>query len=427
MESVKQLLKKIIPRSLFRAAQPAYHYLLALAGAIRYGFPARSMFVVGVTGTKGKSSTTTILADIFEEAGYTTALSNTIEFRIAGKSEPNRHKMSMPGRFFMQHFLWRAKQAGCTHVVVEMTSEGARQFRHKWIDLDAFIFTNLSPEHIESHGSYEKYRAAKLSIVRLLANRSKKTTYLVANADDGEAKLFLQQPAARRARTIPFSIKDAEPYHLGEHDSGTDFVFKGVKIRTRLEGLFNIYNILAAATLASALGISTETIRAAVEKIDGIKGRVEHVEAGQSFDVIVDYAHTIDSLTKLYEAFPNRRKICLLGNTGGGRDTWKRPGMAKVAEEFCDHIILANEDPYDEDPQKIVDEMRAAISAKPCEIILDRREAIARAISLAHPGDAVLISGKGTDPYIMEANGKKTPWSDSAVAREELEKFLKKS
>ncbi len=414
-------LKKIIPASVFQKLQPIYHYLLSLAGALLYRFPARSMYVIAVTGTKGKSSSTEILNAILEKAGYKTALTNTIRFKIGDTSERNLFKMSMPGRFFMQNFLHRARKAGCTHVVLEMTSEGAKQFRHKWIDLDAFLFTNISPEHIESHGSYEKYRAAKLDIAHQIEISRKPNTILAINKDDGEASRFLAFAAKNK---IPYSIHDAEPFNVDDH--GTFFTFHGVRIEPKLIGLFNIYNALGAATVAHAMGVPVETIKAGIEGLSGILGRVEKVSIGgkQNFDVVVDYAHTIDSLEKLYGAFPNQRKICVLGNTGGGRDTWKRPGMAKVADTCCDHIILANEDPYDEDPQKIIDEMRVAITQKPCETIIDRRSAIARAISLARPGDAVLISGKGTDPYIMEAGGKKTPWSDVEVAREELEKLF---
>lgn len=443
---MKGFIKKIIPVRLFRAAQPIYHYLLALAGAIRYGFPSRKLFVIGVTGTKGKSSVTEIVAAILEEAGYKTALSNTIRFKIAEHSEPNMHKMSMPGLFFMQNFLARAHAAGCTYAVLEMTSEGARQFRHKFIDLDAFVFTNLSPEHIESHGSYEKYRSAKLSIARLIEHSRKPETYIVANADDDESPAFLAV-SAKHKKT--FSIHDAEPYSVFQ--GGLELTFRGIKIRAKLEGLFNIYNILAAATLASAMGIPTETIRRAVEKISVIKGRVEHVyaygnaagatKAGQNFDVVVDYAHTADSLEKFYQAFEGRPKICILGNTGGGRDKWKRPVMAGIAEKYCDQVILTNEDPYDEDPQTILDEMAVAVSKEKLKIILDRREAIREAIQSAMKKSAeisesqndgrnkkvaVLITGKGTDPYIMGANGAKMPWSDAVVAREELEKILTK-
>jgi UDP-N-acetylmuramoyl-L-alanyl-D-glutamate--2,6-diaminopimelate ligase len=166
-------------------------------------------------------------------------------------------------------------------------------------------------------------------------------------------------------------------------------------------------------------------IKSAIEKFSEIKGRVERIKEGQDFDVVVDYAHTPDSLRALYKAFENHKKICVLGNTGGGRDTWKRDEMAKIAADMCDEIILTNEDPYDDDPQKIVSDMASAIpEAKPI-VIMDRREAIAKAISLARSGDSVLITGKGTDPYIMGQNGSKIPWSDAQVVREELRKIKK--
>lgn len=420
---MKNFLRKIIPTGLFRALQPIYHYKLALLGALFYRFPARKLYVIGVTGTKGKSSTTELLNSILEEAGYTTALTNTIRFKIGKKSVPNMYKMSMPGRFFMQNFLARAVAAGCTHAILEITSEGARQFRNRWIDLDAFLFTNVSPEHIESHGSYEKYLAAKVGIaVNGLQKARKPGKILVVNADDKESPKFLTAvPSAQKK--VSFYLKDAEPFATGERE--TFFTFHGHKIQLQLIGLFNIYNALAAATVAYEMSVPLEKIKAGLERVSEIKGRVEKIDVGQGFDVVVDYAHTADSLEKLYQAFPNQRKICVLGNTGGGRDTWKRPEMAKIADEYCDRIILTNEDPYDEDPQKIVGEMRAAISKKPCDVIMDRRTAIAKAISYARLGNVVLISGKGTDPYIMEAGGQKTPWSDSAVAREELIKLKK--
>jgi UDP-N-acetylmuramoyl-L-alanyl-D-glutamate--2,6-diaminopimelate ligase len=422
MQKIKNIIKKIIPAGVFKFFQPFYHYALSLAGAIVYGFPSRSMYVVAVTGTKGKSSTTEIINSIFEKAGYKTALTNTIRFKIGTKSEKNLYKMSMPGRFFMQNFLYRAKKAGCTHVVLEMTSEGARQFRHKWIEIDAFVFTNISPEHIESHGSYEKYIEAKLSIAHLLETSHKPNKISVINTDEAEAEKFL---AVRADKKVSYSIKNAEPYST--EDNNTFFTFAGAEIRPKLIGLFNIYNALVSASLAQAMGIPAKTIKAGIESVAGIDGRVQKIQAGQEFDVIVDYAHTPDSLEKLYLAFSNQRIISVLGNTGGGRDTWKRPEMARIADKYAARIILTNEDPYDEDPEKIVNEMRSAITEKPVDIIMDRREAIAKALSFARLGNVVLITGKGTDPYIMASGGRKIPWSDAEVAREEIKKLLGKN
>jgi UDP-N-acetylmuramoyl-L-alanyl-D-glutamate--2,6-diaminopimelate ligase len=183
-------------------------------------------------------------------------------------------------------------------------------------------------------------------------------------------------------------------------------------------------NALSALTLASALAIKEEVAVAAIESFKGALGRVQKIEAGQNFTVVVDYAHTTDSLKKLYEAFAGTRRICVLGGTGGGRDKSKRHDMGAIASSYCDEIILTNEDPYDENPEKIVADIKAGITNKKTEIIMDRREAIRTALRHANLGSTVLISGKGTDPYIMEANNKRTPWSDAEIAREELEKLL---
>ncbi|MBX4191957.1 hypothetical protein KW798_00510, partial [Candidatus Parcubacteria bacterium] len=167
---MKSFLKKILPVPVLGA----YHFLLAQVGALIYGFPSRTLFVIGVTGTKGKSTTTELINAILREAGYKTAVASTIHFTIGHESEPNLFKMTMPGRFFLQRFLRKAVSKGATHAVIEMTSEGAKQFRHKGIDLDALVFTNLAPEHIESHGSLENYVAAKLSIAKNMETSSKR-------------------------------------------------------------------------------------------------------------------------------------------------------------------------------------------------------------------------------------------------------------
>ncbi len=415
------MLHKIKQLKIFDYIRPIYHYLLAFLGALIYIFPSRKINVVAVTGTKGKTSVVEILGAILEEAGYKVALASTLRFKIGPESENNLFKMTMPGRFFLQRFLRRAVSANCNYAVVEMTSEGAKQFRHKFIATNALIFTNLSPEHIEAHGSFEKYLDAKLKIAKALERSSKKNKVVVANADDEYGQRFLN---INNADKFTYSLKDVEPYQV--FSEGVEFTFRGVKIKSALSGKFNIYNLLAGATYAINQNISAEVIRRAIENFMGIRGRVEKIEEGQNFTVIVDYAHTADSLEKLYEVFQNSRKICVLGNTGGGRDKWKRPEMANVAEKNCDHIILTNEDPYDEDPMTIMQTMADEIRETPVEIIIDRREAIAKALNLALEGDSVLITGKGTDPFIMGPHGSKTPWSDAAVCREELRKILPK-
>jgi UDP-N-acetylmuramoyl-L-alanyl-D-glutamate--2,6-diaminopimelate ligase len=228
---------------------------------------------------------------------------------------------------------------------------------------------------------------------------------------------------ANAPEKIGFSARELGA--LASDDRSVRFDYAGQHFSLPIAGTFNALNALAAIKMARAFGVEEKVSARALENLPVVRGRVERVECGQGFLAIVDYAHTPDSLKALYGAYPNRRKICVLGNTGGGRDTWKRPEMAHIAEESCDVVILTNEDPYDEPPEKIVQEMAAGMKEKRPEIIMDRRAAIRAALRAARTGDAVLISGKGTDPYIMEAKGKKIPWSDAAVVREELEKLLK--
>lgn len=410
---MKRFVRHLIPQSVFSL----YHFLLALLGALRYGLPSRRLVVIGITGTKGKTSTTELLNGILEAAGKKTAVLGTLRFKVGKKNERNLKKMTMPGRFFVQKFLSDAVVAGCTHAIIEMTSEGAKQYRQRFIDMDALIFTNLSPEHIESHGSFENYREAKLSIARTLARSSKKHRHMVTNTDDAAGNLFL---SVQGVEAVPFSIHDGEPVEASA--SGTTITWDGEKVTSVLPGLFNAYNIIAAATCVAKLGIAKEAILSGITNMKRIEGRAERIEGGQHFPVIVDYAHTPDSLEALYSTFKGYENICILGNTGGGRDKWKRPVMGKIAEIHCTEIILTNEDPYDEDPRVILEEIAGGMTEKKPMIILDRREAIAKGIALAKElgNPALLITGKGTDPYIMGPNGTKTPWDDRDVAKEEL-------
>ncbi len=413
----------------------AYHLFLAEFAAFFFRHPSRRMLIVAVTGTKGKSSVTEMVAAILEASKYRTALVNSIRFKIGEWSAPNVTRMSMPGRFFIQRFMRRAFADDCDAVVLEMTSEGARQHRHRGIALDALIFTNLAPEHIESHGSLEAYADAKFAIGRALARSKKRHRIMVANADDPESARYLTLPVER---ALPFSLAAHQPWEATS--DGGYFTLDGEKIAIQLPGEFSLKNALAAATLTRAIGIKPKVIAAALGSIRRIPGRAERVEAGQDFAVVVDYAHTPDSLTAIYGAYAGRRRICVLGATGGGRDKWKRPVMAGVADAHCDTIILTDEDPYDEDPREIVDELARGITKHTPEIIMDRRAAISRALEIAlswskgsessfdktqdnNDSVAVIITGKGTDPNIARANGAKEPWSDARIAHEELEKL----
>jgi UDP-N-acetylmuramoyl-L-alanyl-D-glutamate--2,6-diaminopimelate ligase len=402
IEKALRKIERLVPRKIYKFFQPTYHFVLALVGAIIYRYPAREIHVIAVTGTKGKSTTTEFVNAILEEAGYKTAILSTIRFKIADHNKPNMYKMTMPGRFFVQKFLREAADAGCQYAIVEMTSEGAKMWRHAFTALNTLIFTNLTPEHIESHGSFEKYRDAKLSLARAVARSWKQNTKVIANADDKHGPHFLIYNVDQN---IPYFEKDAK------------------KIKINIPGEFNKVNALAAATFARSIGISEENIVNALAHLTHVPGRVEEINAGQDFKVVVDYAHTADSLEKLYKTYKGK-KIAVLGSCGGGRDKSKRPILGSLADKYCEIVIVTDEDPYDDEIDEIINDVASGVTTQDPIIERDRRTAIRLAITKANSGDTILITGKGTDPYIMRANGEREIWSDSRVAREELEKFL---
>jgi len=416
MGSLRSLIQSLLPRRVYRALLVPYHVAWAFVSAAWHGFPAKKLVVIGVTGTKGKSSVTEMVSTILEQAGHTVAVSSTIHFKTGRSTRPNLFKMTLPGRGFIQKLLAEAVRDGATHAVIELTSESALQYRHVFLYLDALIFTNLEKEHLESHGGMENYFQAKFRLGKALARSPKRPRAIIANSESEYGRRFLALPVER---SIPFSLTEAA--ELAYTDHGSSFLFDDVRVELPQPGAFSVRNALASMHAAAFLGISVAESAKSLATLTRIKGRAEHIDEGQPFAAVVDYAHTPDSLQALYDAYPGR-KICVLGNTGGGRDTWKRPEMGRIADEACDEVILTDEDPYDEDPAAILEAMKAGMAREP-QVITDRREAIRTALTLAEPGDTVLVTGKGTDPYIMQAHGKKLPWSDAAVVSEELRKM----
>lgn len=400
------------PLHLLKSAKNAYHFLVAHAGAAIYRHPSRSLFVIGVTGTKGKTSTVELINAGLEAAGHRTAINSSLRRKIGDESRWNRQN-SMPGRFYLQNFLREAKKDGCEFAIIEVTSEGVVQSRHRGISFDAAIFTGLHREHIESHGSFEKYRKAKLNFFEYVKNKSHKIPKLFfINIEDENARHFIE--AARN----------------GKNEDSKIFLFLKSQTPSNLAGDFNKLNIGAAESFLTAIGVPQETIKRAFSNFKGVPGRMEQV-LERPFKVYVDYAHTPDSLESVYKSLKNDEEndaaklICVLGSAGGGRDKWKRPQFGEIAANYCDKIILTDEDPYDEDPTKIIKEIKSGIPVNypilsNVHALLDRREAIKHAISLAKEGDTVILTGKGSERSIHAAKGKIIPWSDREVALEVL-------
>jgi UDP-N-acetylmuramoyl-L-alanyl-D-glutamate--2,6-diaminopimelate ligase len=427
---MKEIIKKFIPPSLV----DLYHFLLALFGALFYQFPSKKLNLIGVTGTNGKTTTTEMIAKIFEKAGKKIALLNSIRFKIGEKEEINKLRMTMPGRFFIQRFLKKAVKEGCEFAILEVTSEGIKQYRHRFLDFKVAVFTNLAPEHIEAHGSFEKYREAKGKFFQ-----ATKEIHIL-NGDDENFEYFLKFPAKEKffftlnKSKIPLFRKSgmvilAEDEK--EDEKGISFKVKDTEFNLNLMGKFNIYNALAAISVALSQGISLKICKKALEEFKGVPGRMEEV-ISKPFKVIVDYAFTPNALEKVYQTLrntqyeiPNTRLICVLGACGGGRDKWKRTVLGELAAKYCDEVIVTNEDPYDEDPWQIIEQVASGTKGK-ARKILDRREAIKEALKLAKEGDIVVITGKGCEPSICVAGGRKIPWDDRKVVREEFQKIYEK-
>ncbi len=420
MEKLLRKIEKIVPRKLYKLIQPVYHYILMICGIIIYKFPGHSIHIIGITGTKGKSTTTEYVNAVLEAAGYSTAILSTIRFKIADNNKENKYKMTMPGRFFVSKFIHDAQKAGCQYAIIEMTSEGARFYRHRGIPIDTLIFTNLTPEHIDSHGSFENYLKAKLSIARAVERSSKGYKRIIVNKDDTHADNFLV-----------YNVHEKMGYRLHDWDT------KYKHINIKLPGDFNKMNALAAITFGESLGIYDDIIKKGIESVEIVRGRCEEIKYNDNLIAVIDYAHTPDSLEKMYKLYSNKGKIIsVLGGTGGGRDKSKRKIMGALASQYAQKVFVTDEDPYDEDPLSIINDVAEGVEKSKLEIIFSRREAINKAMRsaiLLQKEDEykncnqnifyILITGKGTDPYIMRANTEREPWDDARVTREEIEKL----
>lgn len=430
---IKAGLRQIIPEPIILAS----HKFRGIVAAYSYGFPAKQMIVIGVTGTKGKTTTANLIARIIDQAGYKVGLLSTVNFKIGDKEWTNETNMGTLPPFKLQKLLKEMAEAGCQYAVIETTSHALAQDRVYGVDYAVAVFTNLSHDHLDYHKTFDSYREAK---GKMFANSPR---LIVVNIDDKSAEYFLSFKADQK---ITYGLEHKADVTAKKiiHDStatSTQFTLitsRGeVTIQTNLPGRFNVYNILAAVATTLQLGIGLPTIKTAVQNLKSVAGRMERVDVGQPFTTIVDYAHTPDSFEKIYETLrpvTKGRIIHVFGATGD-RDKTKRPIMGAIAGRNADIIILTDEEPYTEDPQQIIDQLakgvpRGASKVKPIKIdenfflILDRRQAIAKALSLAKKGDIVLITGMGALTS-RTVGSEHLPWRDQDVAREEWAKLGK--
>jgi UDP-N-acetylmuramoyl-L-alanyl-D-glutamate--2,6-diaminopimelate ligase len=439
--AIKSLIKKILPQSVLNF----YHKVIAILADFYFHHPSGKMVVIGVTGTKGKTTTCYLITRILEEAGFKVGMTSTALFKIDKEEWLNPYKMTMLGRFALQRLLKKMTEAGCQYAVIETSSEGIKQFRHLGIEYDVAVFTNLAPEHLEAHGSFEKYQEAKGELFRRLKTQAKKSKMpkkrkkvIVVNADDEKAEYFLQFEADEKwLYGLKFKIQNtksqssATKYLKAEkielRATGSSFTVENRQFNLHLLGEFNIYNSLAALAVACSQEISLDISKRALEKIVSIPGRLEFIDDGQPFKIIIDYAHNPSSFEELYKTIiriPHQRVIHVFGAPGGGRDKAKRPEMGKIAAQFANVIILTTDDPYEEPPQQIIEEIKKGIletnflTSSLLEIV-NRQEAIEKAIELAQPNDIILITGKGCEQK-MAIGDRLIAWDDREVVRKIL-------
>lgn len=469
---IKTSIKQVLPEQTFLT----YHYCLAWLAALVYAFPSRKMHVIAVTGTKGKTSAINFLWSTLTAGGHKTGIISTANIRIGDTETLNYYHMTMPGRFAIQKTMAKMLAAGCTHCIIETTSEGIKHSRHIGIAYDCAIFTNLTPEHLPSHGgSFERYKSTKAELFRRLSTLPSKSLdnktigkIIIANLDDPNAQDFLAFPADRK---ITYGIKSANAdFHATNIHESTDGVIFDCTERNSLQnapvaqhtahytlsilGAFNIYNALPAIAFAKYIGLTDETIARGLTNLTLIPGRMEQIDAGQPFTVIVDYAHekismnyAMQTARAILDAKNNRltgqdtkpnssgKIIVSLGAEGGGRDKTKRKDMGEIVARMADYVIVSNVDPYEDDPAEIIEDIARAIEATQLSqsstkkvrdvnlfTIADRREGIRKALSLAQPGDIVIIACKGAEQSMI-IGGKTIPWDDRKVVREELDRL----
>jgi UDP-N-acetylmuramyl-tripeptide synthetase len=383
-----------------------------------YRTPSRELAVCGVTGTKGKTTTTWLLDHILAAAGKTTGLFGTVENRIAARRFEASNTTA--GCLELHAWLRELAESGGTHATLEVSSHALDQRRTAGIEFDCAVFTNIAPEHLDYHGTMDAYLAAK---ARLFVGLRPQAVAVLPRHDRASQVLA----AATRAN-IRWYGTDSQDGVTGLRMSpdGSEFRWHGHPVRTTLWGLYNLENALAAMAAADCLGIDAETIVSAMRDPRLPPGRLEQVRYPVPFRVVVDYAHTDGSLAAVLDALrplTPGRLITIFG-CGGDRDTSKRPRMGRVAEERSDRIIVTSDNPRSEPPQRILAEIVAGLEhPNDAAVVDDRREAIALGIRMAREGDTVLIAGKGHETYQELSHGK-VHFDDREVALEFLRESL---
>lgn len=425
-EKLVKFARGALPKPVLHHVEEGYRKTRVRVVSARYGNPAKSLKVIGVTGTNGKTTTVNFINEILKEAGFKTAMFSTAKLELLGKSKINDLNATVAPTADMQRFFKKAKRAKVDYVVMEFPSHALDQHKLDTVPVEVAVMTNLTQDHLDYHGTMENYAAAKAKLFE------KKPAFIVLNRDDEWFEYF-DKFAATSHKITYGKHEDAEAkieriklFRKGTEVSLTIDHQTKLELATALPGEYNAYNMVAAVSVAYLLGIDIEDIVEGAANLEDIPGRFERVENDKDIDIIVDYAHTPDALEKLLDTAKEltKNRIVLVFGACGDRDKSKRPIMGEIAAEKADRIILTDEESYNEDPVEIREQIYNGIErtrggAMKTTEIGDRREAIQKALDVAKRGDTLLITGMGHEQYRI-VNGKRIPWNDSEVVRELL-------
>lgn len=426
-EQLAGAVRRYLPQGAVQGVEDTYRRARIYALSARYGFPARGLRVIAVTGTNGKTTTANYLNEILKAAGHRTALFTTAVIEIAGDRQLNELNATVASTARMQQFFRDAKAADVAYVVLEVTSHSLLQHKLDGVPIECAIMTNLTQDHLDYHGTMENYAAAKGLLF------AKQPRFIVLNHDDEWFSYYDQFAASEQKMTYGTAeAAEARISHVKLYKRGSEAQLiidhqTKIELATALPGKFNVYNMTAAASAAYLFHVDLEAITEGVANLEDIPGRFERVETGKTYDVVVDYAHTPDALEQLLEAAKSitKNRVILVFGATGDRDKGKRPIMGEIAARLADRILLTDEESYNEDPDIIRRMVMDGISdnggeAK-TEEIADRREAIEKAMKIARKGDMILITGMGHERFRI-VNGERLPWNDADVVRELAEK-----
>ncbi len=393
---------------------------LGIMAANFYDNPSSSIKLVGVTGTNGKTTTVTLLFQLFRAMGNKAGMFTTVRNMINSEEVPSTH--TTPDAVELNRLLRRMVDAGCKYAFMEVSSHSVVQKRISGLSFSGGVFTNLTHDHLDYHKTFEEYIKAKKGFFDQLPSES----FALINKDDKNGSVMVQNTRALKRSYSVLSVGDYKCRVLENHFTGLQLSIDSTEVWSKLIGSFNAYNLLAVYATAMLLGQDKMNVLTTLSTLGSVEGRFQYVRNDSGVTGIVDYAHTPDALQNVLKTIQdirtgNEQVITVIG-CGGDRDTAKRPVMANIACELSDRVILTSDNPRSEDPQAILDQMHKGVekhSSKKTLSIADRREAIRTAVALARPGDIVLVAGKGHEKY-QEIKGVKHPFDDMEVLKENL-------